>query len=410
MDKPQSPGPLRRGVAAYQQTLQKKDSDKAASTDTDPEQAGGAKREGLAKMPALPRPARGPGLGRIPAIIPRETGEGAEDSKYRRVAKFLILIGGDEASQILAHLEPDQVEGISREIASIRGITAEEGAVILEDFRSLLSASYAYSGAATGGVEAARRLLYAAFGPEKGEGLLNKSVPGSRENPFGFLEDFSGEQVALLLKEEAPATTAMILSRLPPKFSADVLARTMGDRKLEIVRRIAKLGQIEAEVLERVAAALMEKARHIGSAGGAVDMDGKHVLAEILKAGDYSFGDKLLNELEEDDPDLGRDLKEQLYTLDDVVNAEDKPLQEKLRTMSDKDIALLLKGKTGEFAEKLLSNVSAQRRALVREEGEIMGAVPKREVDEAARDFLAWFRLNREEGHILLLSDEDVIK
>ncbi|GHV13012.1 flagellar motor switch protein FliG [Spirochaetia bacterium] len=404
MDKPREPGIPRnnalRGVAAYQQTLQKKGSG------PEPEPAG------LIKLPKSQKPPKVPnqGLEKIPATIPREPDDGskAEDSKYRRVAKFLILIGGDEASKILSHLEPDQVEEISREIASIRGITAEEGAAILDEFRSLLSASYGYTGSAIGGVEAARRLLYAAFGPEKGEALLNKSVPGSRENPFGFLEDFSGDQIALLLKEESAATAALILSRLSPKFSAEVLSRCTEERKLNIVRRIGRLNQVAPEVLERVASALMEKARHIGAAG-TVNVDGMSTLAEILKAGDYSFGDRLLNELEDDDPDLGRDLKERLYTLDDVVNADDRPLQEKLRIMSDHDIALLLKGKNSEFAEKLLSNVSAQRRALIRDEGEILGPVSRKDVDEAARDFLAWFRLNRESGNILLLSDEDVI-
>ncbi|GHT58853.1 flagellar motor switch protein FliG [Spirochaetia bacterium] len=408
MDKPQVPGAL-RGVAAYQQTLQKKGSEADPSAAPEP--------AGLVKTLKSPQAAQS-GLGKIPAKTPggipqtikREAGDGTEDSKYRRVAKFLILIGGDEASRILSHLEGEQVEAISREIASIRGITAEEGEAILEEFKSLLASSYAYSGSTAGGVEAARRLLYAAFGPEKGEALLNKSVPDSRENPFGFLEDFSGDQVVLLLKEEAPSTAALILSRLPPKFSAAVLARTTGERKLEIVRRIARMDQVAPEVIERVASALKEKARHIGAAGAAVDMDGMSALAEILKAGDYSFGDRLLNELENEDPALGRTLKERLYTLDDVITAEDKPLQDKLRTMSDHDIALLLKGKASDFVEKLLSNVSAQRRGLIREEGEIMGAVPRKEVDEASQNFLAWFRLNREAGNILLLSDEDLVQ
>jgi flagellar motor switch protein FliG len=337
-------------------------------------------------------------------------GGAGEDSKYRRVAKFLILIGGDEASRILSHLESEQVEAISKEIVSIKGITAEEGAAVLKEFRSLLSASYDYAGSSSGGIEAARRLLYAAYGPEKGEAVLNKSVPDSRDNPFGFLEDFSGDQIALLLKEESPAMAALIFSRLSPKNSAAALAQMPGDRKLDIIRRIAHLEQVTPEVLERVAGGLKEKARHIGSSGKTVDVDGMNALAEILKAGDYSFGDRLLGELEEDNPELGRDLKERLYTLDDVVNADNKPLQEKLRIMSDRDIALLLKGKPPAFAEKLLSNVSAQRRTLIREEGEILGAVRKKDVDDAANDFLAWFRLNREDGHILLLSDEDVIR
>jgi uncharacterized protein YegP (UPF0339 family) len=35
--------------------------------------------------------------------------------------------------------------------------------------------------------------------------------------------------------------------------------------------------------------------------------------------------------------------------------------------------------------------------------------VPKRDCDAAAREFLAWFRLARENGEIILTSDEDVV-
>jgi flagellar motor switch protein FliG len=191
-----------------------------------------------------------------------------------------------------------------------------------------------------------------------------------------------------------------------------VLANTAPDRKLEIVKRMARLGQTSPEVLEQVAGALREKARHLSAAANGGDgepVDGMNALAAILKHSDYSFGDRLLKELADEAPDLGQDLKERLHTLDDVIQAEDKPIQEKLGTMEDRDIALLLKGRSPEFAQKILSNVSANRRSLIREEGDMMGAVPRRDVDTAAQEFLTWFRLNREAGRILLLTDEDII-
>jgi flagellar motor switch protein FliG len=77
--------------------------------------------------------------------------------------------------------------------------------------------------------------------------------------------------------------------------------------------------------------------------------------------------------------------------------------------MSDQDIAMLLKGKNAEFADKVLSNVSAQRRIEIQEEVRIMGPVPRRDADEATKAFLTWFRQCREEGRILLIDDEDVI-
>jgi flagellar motor switch protein FliG len=325
---------------------------------------------------------------KVPAAEDR-SGEG--DSKYRRVAKFLILIGADEAARILPHLEPDQIEAVSREIATIRGIVPGEGEAILEEFKSLLSASYRYLGASSGGLEEARRILYAAFGAEKGEALLNKSLPLSKGSPFNFLEDFEPEQVAFLLKDESPVVSALILSRLSPKLSALVLATLTKERRTEIVRRIAHQTEIAPEVLERVTEALKNKALVLSSvAADTVELNGMKALADILRHGDYSFGDKILKNLEEGSPDLGKDLKEELLTLDDVGAMDDKILQEKLRTMADKDVALLLKGKGREFTEKLLSNVSVQRRTLIREEGELLGPVPRRDVDEATRSFLDW--------------------
>jgi flagellar motor switch protein FliG len=258
-------------------------------------------------------------------------------------------------------------------------------------------------------VEAARRLLYAAFGPNQGEAYLSRAVPESKENPFGFLEDFSGEQLALLLREESPGVFALVLSRLTPQLSAAVLTHTPADRKPEILRRIAHLDKTSPEVLERVAAALREKVRTIGGGKEALRVDGMGALTAILKSSDLSFGDRLLRELEDKDPGLGRNIKDRLYTLEDVIRADNRPLQEKLRSMSNRDIVLLLKGRSGEFTEKIYANLSANRREMIREEAELTGPVPKVEADAAARDFLGWFRLNREEGRIILLDDEDVV-
>jgi flagellar motor switch protein FliG len=329
-------------------------------------------------------------------------GEG--ESKLRRTAKFLILIGAEEAAKILPHLEPEQVESISAEIVSLRGVGAEEGKAILEEFKSLLSSPYRFGGTSSGGPESARRILYAAFGPEKGETLLAKALPLSGESPFAFLEDFKPEQISLLLRDESPAVTALILSRLSPKLSADILA-PRGDRA-ELARRIAKGGQVSPEVLGRVAEALKKKALALGTGGTeTLEINGAKALAEILRHGDYSLGDKILQELEERDPALGKDLRDEMLSLDDAADMDDRVLQEKLRTMGDRDIALLLKGRSGDFTDKLLSNVSAERRQRIREEGELMGPVPRRDAEEAARSFLDWLW---KEGPQVLRTTKDV--
>jgi flagellar motor switch protein FliG len=345
------------------------------------------------------------------AKLSHKDGQGQKEfpeSKYRRVAKFLILIGSDRGAEILSRLDPPQVEAVSAEIASIKSIGPEESESVLEEFRSLLSNPYAGGETLSGGPEAARRFLYAAYGPEKGEEIFRRAAPPENSSPFGFLEDFSGEQIDFLLRDETSQAVSLVLSRLSPEKSADALARLSGERKLDIVMRIARQGDVLPEVLEKVAEALREKARNMGRDDSA-SVDGMGALAAILKQSDISFGDKLLDELSGADPDLSRELRERLYTLEDTIKMENKPLRFKLSSMSDKDIALLLKGRGEGFTEKILSNVSASRRVLIRDEMEIMGAVRRQDADQAARNFLEWFRRGREEGQIIMLDDEDVV-
>jgi flagellar motor switch protein FliG len=303
------------------------------------------------------------------------------------------------------------VEASSKEIVSLKTITAKEAETVLEEFRSLLSSPYGYSGSSSGGVEQARRLLYAAFGPEKGEAMLVKAVPDAAENPFDFLSEFSGDQLAMLFKDESPAACAMVFSRLPPKLSAAALANTGAERKLEIVKRIAKLKDTSPEVIARAAAAIREKARHFGQSGAIAgeEIDGKGVLTAILKHSDLAFSGRLLEGLEVSDPSLGREMKDRLYTLEDVADASDRPIQEKLRTMDDREIALLLKGRSENFTQKIMLNISSARADRIREESEMIGAVPKIEAEAAAREFLSWFRENLDEGRILMLSEKDVL-
>jgi flagellar motor switch protein FliG len=332
----------------------------------------------------------------------------AQDSKIRRTAKFFILIGGEKASEIMTELEPKQIEAIAKEIAQIKYINPEEGNQILAEFKNLFSGAFTFTGFSRGGIETARRILYAAKGPEKGEALLNRAVPESKENLFGFLDEFSPDQIVMFLKNESPQTIAVILSRLPPKLSAGAVSKLPPELKPEVLKRIAYQDVMLPEVLEQISAALKEKVRNISGGAQDFEIDGVQTLAAILRQGDYSFGDKIINELESDDPEIGKNLKEKIFTLDDIVNMADRQLQEKLAAMSEQSIAVLLKGRNQEFTEKILSCVSAGRRQLIREESDIMGAITRRDSDSAASEFLSWFRHARENGEILLYTDEDV--
>ena len=88
----------------------------------------------------------------------------------------------------------------------------------------------------------------------------------------------------------------------------------------------------------------------------------------------------------------------------------------RLAEFDDLETRLMLErfcsGKEHEMGERLkaLDREGFLRRAVIREEGEFLGAVPKRDVDAVTSSFLGWFRQGREEGRILLIDDDDVIR
>ena len=94
----------------------------------------------------------------------QEVKPGEKESIYRRVAKFLVIIGVDEAAKILPHLTEEQTEKIIPEIATIKSISPEEAEAVLEEFDSLV-----VKAREEGGLDTARTILTKAYGSEKAE-------------------------------------------------------------------------------------------------------------------------------------------------------------------------------------------------------------------------------------------------
>ena len=319
-----------------------------------------------------------------------------KDSVYRRVAKFLLLIGEDEAAKILPHLTEKQIERIIPEIASIRTVNKDEANVILAEFNELLAQTKS-----SGGIETAREMLEKAYGKDKADQMLSNAVQFDGERPFEYLRDFDEERLYLLLKDENVGVQSMVLSFLQPEKAAKVINQMSAEEKREVVMRLAKMEPVSPDIIRRVSQALHEKAEN-QVVEKAETIDGRNALAQILKKMDFDTEAEILGELSANDPDLGQDLKQRLFTYEDVVNADDKIVQSELRNLSDQDIAYLIAGKNDDFCEKILSNISAGRRSEVRAQSDILKPMRKSEVERITSLFVARLRNEFESGNLII--------
>ena len=327
-----------------------------------------------------------------------------KDSIFRRVAKFLLIIGEDEAAKILPHLSEAQIEKIIPEIASIRSVDKDEADSILAEFNSLLQ-----NARQAGGVETAREMLTKVYGKEKANQMLEKTVPFSGARPFDYLSDSDSERIYILLKDENIGVQALVLSHLQPQKAASVINQMNPEEKKEIVLRLAKMEPVSPDILKRVDRALREKSLRQTSQK-AEKIDGKNALAQILKKMSPSAENDIIASLSESDPDLGMDLRSRLFTMEDVINADDRFIQEQLRLLDDQTLCLLIAANPDDFRNKILDNVSSTRRQDVLSIEEINKPFRRSDCERVTSEFFATLRRAYEDGKLIIHGrDEDFV-
>ena len=338
------------------------------------------------------------GLIKVPEQ-PRE--KDGKENIYRRVAKFLMLIGVDEAAKILPHLSEEQTEKIIPEIASIRYVEPEEATEILQEFQGLVKQARE-----EGGIDTARAILEKAFGTHKASLILEKTTSNISGKPFEYLFEADSDRVSLLLKDESNAVKALVLSYLNPKVSAQVINEMETQDKKDVVMRLAKLTKVSPEIIQRVDKAMQEKMNHLASSKSD-SIDGKSVLAQILKRMSPQAEEGILNNLAEQDSQLGEELRERLFTTEDIINADDRFIQDRLRDMDEEEIAYLIASKAEDFREKLLSNVSENRRKSILETEKFLYPMRKSDCEKVTSQFFATLRRAWEEGNLYIKGRDD---
>lgn len=340
------------------------------------------------------------GLLKVPV---KKTEKDGKDSVFRRVAKFLLIIGEDEAAKILPYLSEEQIEKIIPEIASIRSVDKDEAQVILSEFDSLLNKAKQ-----SGGVETAREMLEKAYGKKRAEEMLEKAIPFQGTKPFEYLANSDNERIYLLLKDENPGVQSLVLSKLEPKKAAKIINLMNDDEKKEVVLRLAKMQPVSPEVLRRIDQGLHEKSLR-QTTEKAENIDGRNALAQILKKMDVKSENDILSYLSEDDPDLGQDLRTRLFTMDDVIKSDNRFIQEKLREMSESDIAYLIAGKTDDFRSKILENISSGKRQEVLYQEDILKPMRRSDCERITSEFFSKLRRAFEDGHLIIKDRNDDI-
>lgn len=215
--------------------------------------------------------------------------------------------------------------------------------------------------------------------------------------PFAFLEGRHPDDIRLLLREEQSQTIAVIAAQLPPALSASVLAGMAPDRQAEVLQRVAQMGPTDAEILADIAAALKDRLTPPPVRAGGVPQ-----AAELLRRTPRPVTRSMLTALDEQDADLADELRQTLFSFDDLLKLDDETLRIILQETDDRQWALALKASAAPVRQKVLSCLPPVVAKAFKDEMESLGPVRLSEMTAVRQQIADSIRRLEDSGLIAL--------
>jgi flagellar motor switch protein FliG len=316
----------------------------------------------------------------------------------QKAALLLISLGPEISAQIFKHLKDDEIEQLTLEIANIRKVTTEEKDSILGEFHDLLVAKEYIS---SGGIEYAKEVLEKALGSQKALDIIQRLTATLQVKPFDFVRKTDPSQLLNLIQSEHPQTIALIIAYLSSEQAAAILSALPPDRQADVARRIAIMDRTSPEVIREIEKLLERKLSSVVSEDF-TSAGGVQTVVDVLNRVDRTTEKTIMESLEIQDPELAEEIKRRMFVFEDVVQLDDRAIQQVMREVDSKDLALALKGSSEEVAAKISKNMSKRAADMLREEMEYMGPVRLRDVEDAQQRIVNIIRKLEEAGEIIV--------
>lgn len=329
-----------------------------------------------------------------------------ELSMAEKIAMLLVQVGEDETAMLFTHMDVDAITNVSKFIATGKSIDKAIATAILEEFYAIFQSTQYLS---TGGLEYAREILYRALGPEEAKKVLDrlsKSMQSSQN--FAYLSKIKPEQLSDFIINEHPQTIALILAHMDASDAAETLGYFSEEMRSEIAMRMANLGDISPAIIKRVSAVLESKLESLATYK--VEVGGPRAVADIFNRLGAKASKSTLAQIETVDEELASNIKEMMFTFEDIATLDNTAVREILKMVDKKELMLALKSAPEELKEKFFSNMSQRAREAFMEEMQFLGAVKVKEVEASQRKIVEAVQQLADQGMIQLGEADEMIE
>lgn len=338
----------------------------------------------------------------LPAVAPQA--QLADLTGRQKVAVLCMALGPEFAAKIAQQLNPEEMEAISFEIARLENVTGQMADSVLKEWHETIRAA---DFLAEGGVDYAREILERAFGKDKAEDMLLR-IETQLADTAGLhrLRKADPQQLGNMLRNEHPQTIALILAHLEAAHTAAVLKEIESVVGVEVIYRMARMEKISPDMLQLIERSLANET-DLQVTQGMSASGGPKAVAAVLNLVVPSLEKDLLERLQQRDPELCEQVKNQMFMFEDIIGLDDRSVQRLLREVDTKELALALKAASEELRKRIMGAMSTRAVEALKEEMDFLGPVRVRDVETAQTKIVSQVRLLEEAGEIVITAGGD---
>ena len=327
----------------------------------------------------------------------------AELNGTQRAAVLVLLLGEQQASDIIRYMNPKEVQALGGAMVALSDLSQEVVNAVLDDFVSTLKKQTSLG---LGTNEYVEKVLKRALGPDKAASVLSRIMPGQGSKGLDILKWMDARSIAEMIRGEHPQVTAIILSVLEYDVAADVLAFLDPPTRAEIMQRVASLETVQPSAMEELESIMKSQFANNSSAQSS-SFGGVKAAAKIMNFAKVDLESSVMAGLTSLDAELTQKIQDNMFTFENLSGVDNRGIQTLMRAVEPDMLMTALKGAADFVQEKFFGNMSTRARAMFMDEMEAKGPLRIADVEEAQKNIMRLAKKMSDAGELMLVGRGD---
>ena len=315
-------------------------------------------------------------------------------SRLEQAAILLLSVGEEAAAKLMQKMNRDEVLLLSDTMARLHGVKVDHARYAMNNFFDDYREQSGINGASRSYL---RSILEKGLGGDIASSVINGIYGDEIRHRMARLQWVDVPQLAALIDQEHLQLQAVFLAFLPPDVAASVLSALSEERQDEIVWRIARLDDVNRDVIDELDR-LIERGVAVLSEHGSKVVGIKHAANIVNRI--PTNQQQLLDQLRERDAGVVDELEEEMYEFFILSRQTPATLQRLMEEIAIEEWAVALKGTEPVLHQSIFNVMPKRQVTLLQSTTARLGPVPVSRVDQVRKEIMSTVRQLAEEGEI----------